>query len=356
MKRLPNLDVLRFVLATFVVFFHLPQLCRNQGLPYFLDAPIFNRGTEAVYMFFTLSGFLIIRLIYKEKQKGTFSIKKFYIRRILRIFPLYYLIVVFGFLYYWVILPNLGIPFENNYELGEGILLTVFFLPNIFKDLYMPGGVLEILWSIGIEEQFYLVIAPLLFVINKNKILLFLIAFTVVYFVFYHLEAFSFLNEFTMVFFYMFFGGIISILEEKKKLQFLKKSKITPIIICVLTGLHFTTSLLFFKQAWLLNLITMVLFSLFIHSISHNNYGIQIRNKTLNYLGQISYGLYMFHVIALNAVVFLFLKLQKLALFNDGLTIVLIYILTFAITITIAHFSFKYYESYFLKLKNKFRE
>jgi peptidoglycan/LPS O-acetylase OafA/YrhL len=356
LKRLPNLDVLRFVLATFVVFFHLPQLCRNQGLPYFLDAPIFNRGTEAVYMFFTLSGFLIIRLIYKEKQKGTFSIKKFYIRRILRIFPLYYLIVVFGFLYYWVILPNLGIPFENNYELGEGILLTVFFLPNIFKDLYMPGGVLEILWSIGIEEQFYLVIAPLLFVINKNKILLFLIAFTVVYFVFYHLEAFSFLNEFTMVFFYMFFGGIISILEEKKKLQFLKKSKITPITICVLTSLHFTTSLLFFKQAWLLNLITMVLFSLFIHSISHNNYGIQIRNKTLNYLGQISYGLYMFHVIALNAVVFLFLKLQKLALFNDGLTIVLIYILTFAITITIAHFSFKYYESYFLKLKNKFRE
>ena len=356
MKRLPNLDVLRFVLATFVVFFHLPQLCRNQGLPYFLDAPIFNRGTEAVYMFFTLSGFLIIRLIYKEKQKGTFSIKKFYIRRILRIFPLYYLIVVFGFLYYWVILPNLGIPFENNYALGEGILLTVFFLPNIFKDLYMPGGVLEILWSIGIEEQFYLVIAPLLFVINKNKILLFLIVFTVVYFVFYHWEVFSFLSEFTMVFFYMFFGGIISILEEKKKLQFLKKSKITPITICVLTGLHFTTSLLFFKQTWLLNLITMVLFSLFIHSISHNNYGVQIRNKTLNYLGQISYGLYMFHVIALNAVVFLFLKLQKQALFNDGLTIVLIYILTFAITITIAHFSFKYYESYFLKLKNKFRE
>ncbi|WP_282068256.1 acyltransferase family protein [Olleya namhaensis] len=356
MNRLPNLDVLRFVLASFVVFFHLPQLCRNQGLPYFLDAPIFNRGTEAVYMFFVLSGFLIIKLIYNEKQKGTFSIKKFYVRRILRIFPLYYLIVIFGFLYYWVILPNLGIPFQNNYALGEGILLSVFFLPNIFKDLYLPGGVLEILWSIGIEEQFYLVIAPLLFVINKNKILFVLCLLTGGYFIFYHLETFSFLSEFTMVFFYMFFGGIVAILEEKKQLKFLKKSKLIPLSICVLTLLYFTTGLLFFKQEWLFNLFTMVLFGLFILSICHNNFGVEIRSKTLNYLGQISYGLYMFHVIALNAVVFLFLKLQKHALFNDDFAIVLIYILTFALTITIAHFSFKYYESYFLKLKNKFRE
>ncbi|WP_157814172.1 acyltransferase family protein [Olleya sp. Bg11-27] len=356
MKRLPNLDVLRFVLTVFVVLFHLPQLTRNQGLPYFLEASVFNRGTEAVYMFFVLSGFLIIKLIYNAKQKGVFSIRKFYVRRILRIFPLYYLIVIFGFLFYWVILPQLGIPFENNYQLSEGILWTTFFLPNVFAKLHMPGGVLEILWSIGIEEQFYIVIAPVLFLISKNKIVQFLIVFTSLYFVMFHLEFFSVLSEFSMVFFFLFFGGIIAILEEKKKLEFLKQSKLIPITIVFLTLLYFTTSILHFESRVLFDLLTMVLFGLFIHTIAHNNFGVEIKNKALNYLGKISYGLYMYHVIALNAVVFLFLKLQKADLFNDRLTMILMYIMTFALTITIAHLSYKYFESYFLKLKNKFRE
>ncbi len=356
MIRLPNLDVLRFVLASLVVFFHLPQLCRNQGLPYFLDAPIFNRGVEAVYMFFVLSGFLIIKTIYTAKQNGAFSIRKFYIRRILRIFPLYYLIVIFGFIFYWVLLPQLGIAFQNDYQLLDGVLLTSFFLPNVFAKLYMPGGILEVLWSIGIEEQFYIIVAPLLFLVNKNRILLFLIAFTGLYFVVFHLEVFQFLKHFSMVFFFLFFGGIIAVLEEKKHLEFLKKTMLIPMLIIVLTVLFFTTSILHFDSLVLFNLSAMVLFGLFIHTLAHNNFGIEIKNKALNYLGQISYGLYMFHVIALNAVVFLFLKLQMEIVINDLLVIVLIFILTFALTIIMAHVSYKYFETYFLKLKNKFRE
>lgn len=356
MIRLPNLDVLRFVLASLVVCFHLPQLCKNQGLPYFLDAPIFNRGVEAVYMFFVLSGFLIIKTIYNAKQNGTFSIRKFYIRRVLRIFPLYYLIIIFGFVFYWVVLPELGIAFQNNYQLLDGILMTSFFLPNVFAKLYMPGGILEVLWSIGIEEQFYIIVAPLLFVVNKNRILQFLIAFTSLYFVLFHLEIFKLLKDFSMVFFFLFFGGIIAVLEEKKQLEFLKKTKLIPLLIVVLTSLYFTTSILHFNLLPLFNLTTMMLFGLFIHTIAHNNHGIEIKNKALNYLGQISYGLYMFHVIALNAVVFLFLKLQKQVVINDLVVIILIYILTFAFTIIMAHVSYKYFETYFLKLKNKFRE
>ncbi|WGD34239.1 acyltransferase [Olleya sp. YS] len=356
MNRLPNLDVLRFILASLVVFFHLPQLCRNQGLPYFLEAPIFNRGIEAVYMFFVLSGFLIIKIIYNAKQRDAFSIKKFYIRRVLRIFPLYYLIVIFGFLFYWVFLPELEIPFENNYALSEGILLSIFFLPNIFAQLYMPGGILEVLWSIGIEEQFYIVVAPLLFILPKYRLLQYLMLLTTAYFIIYHLEPFDNLRRFIMVFFFLFFGGIIAVLEEKKQLEFLKRSKLVPLVIVLSTVLYFTTSIFEFETLAFFNLFTMVLFGLFIHTIAHNNFGVEIRSKALNYLGQISYGIYMFHVIALNAVVFLFLKLQKHELFSDTITIILIYLLTFAITIILAHVSYKYYETYFLKLKNKFRE
>ena len=82
---------------------------------------------------------------------------------------------------------------------------------------------------------------------------------------------------------------------------------------------------------------------------------LRIKSKKLNYLGTISYGIYMYHAIVLNAVVFLFSQLKKTITLNDVVTIVLINVLTISITILIAHFSYKYFENYFLKLKNKFR-
>ena len=355
MNRLLNLDPLRFVLASIVLLYHIPQLCKNQGLPYFDDWPIFHRGTEAVYMFFVLSGFLIIRLIYRAKQKDTFSIKHFYIRRILRIFPLYYLIVIFGFLFYNLVLPLFEIPFEIGYNLSEGLFLTFFFMPNIFSELYYPGGILEILWSIGIEEQFYLMIAPLLFFVRKQKILMVLLVLTILYFVIFHLDYFEVLPKFKFVYFMLFFGGIIAILEEKRKLDFLKVSPIIPISILLATVAYFTTNLFDFNSLGINNLFVTCLFGLCIHSLACNNFKKSIENKALNYLGQISYGIYMYHIIALNIVVFMFLKIDYLKNFNDIFTIILILILTFAITIIMAHLSYKHFESYFLKLKQKFR-
>lgn len=355
MNRLPNLDALRFFLATIVIFFHLPQLSHNQGLPHLPIVPFFNRGAEAVYMFFVLSGFLIIRLIYRDKMQDRFSIKKFYIRRVLRIFPLYYLIVIFGFLFYNIILPFLEIPFEIHYKLQEGVLLTVFFLPNIFAKLYTPGGILEILWSIGIEEQFYLMIAPLLFFISKNKVLKFLVVLTFIYFSMFHLDIFSILKEFHFVYFYLFFGGIISILEENNMLEILKKSIIIPIVITIVTILYFFTDVFQFNNLLSNNLFTMVLFGLFVHSLAYNNFGKIIKSSWLTHWGQISYGIYMYHVIVINAVVYFCLKLQQTKIFSDSIMIVMIYILTFVVTIAMAHLSYTYFETYFLKLKNKFR-
>lgn len=337
------------------MIFHIPQLSRNQGLPFFLDAPIFNRGTQAVYMFFVLSGFLIIQIIYRRKRKGSFSIKKFYARRILRIFPLYYLIVIFGFLFYWVILPFLNIPFENNYNLVEGVALSVFFLPNIFAFLFEPGGILEILWSIGIEEQFYLMVAPLLYVVRKQSILLVLSILTLGYFIIFHLDAFYVLKQYSFVYFLLFAGGVVAILEELKYLEFLKQSVFIPLLIVISTVLFFTTDFFMFQNTFFRNLFTMILFSLFIHTLAYNNFNRVIRCKLLNYLGQISYGIYMFHAIAMNIVVFLMLKIQSMEIFSDTMLIVLIYILIFAITLIMAHLSYRYYESYFLKLKTKFR-
>ncbi|MFY0714213.1 acyltransferase [Seonamhaeicola sp. NFXS20] len=353
MKKLPNLDALRFFLAFLVVIYHLPSLSKNQGLPYFNDLAIFNRGTEAVYMFFSLSGFLIIRGIYIDKLNKTFSIKKFYMRRILRIFPLYYLIVAFGFLFYWVILPILNIPFENNYELIDGILLTVFFLPNVFAFLHYPGGILEILWSLGIEEQFYLLVAPVLYFFNKRYIVFVLALVGFGFLIIYNLDVFKILKTYKFVYFFLIFGGLTAILEVKGKLQFLKTSVFFPIIIVAITMLYFTTNYLQIDNRFMYYFFLSVLFGLFIHTLSFNNRSIVIKQKNINYFGKISYGIYMYHVIALNLVVFIFLKIHHF--FNDIVTIVLINIATFVLTIVMAHLSYKLYETPFLNLKRKFR-
>ena len=356
MNRLPNLDPLRFFLASTVLLFHLPQLSRNQGLPFFDELPIYHRGIEAVYMFFVLSGFLIIRIIYRAKIRGAFSIKDFYIRRILRIFPLYYLVLGFGLLFYNVILPFLNIPFPINYTWKEAFFFTVFFLPNVFAKIFDPGGIIAVLWSIGIEEQFYLMIAPMLFLINTKWVLRFLSGLLVVYFILYWSDILLILRKFTFVYFYLFFGGVVAILEEKNWLTFLKRSPIIPLFIGITTLLYFITDWFLLEPLWLRDLFTCVLFGLFIHSLAFNNYGVELRSQLLDHLGHISYGIYMYHAIVLNAVVFLFLKVEILKNLNGTLTILLMHLLTFAGTLLIAHVSYTYFELYFLKLKNKFRK
>ncbi len=334
---------------------HIPNLSRNQGLAYFNELPIFSKGIQAVYMFFVLSGFLIIRLIFIEKKNNRFSIKNFYIRRMLRIFPLYYVIVIFGFLFYHFILPVLNIPFDNDYNITNSILLTVFFLPNVSASLYMPGGILEVLWSIGIEEQFYLFVAPIFYFVSKNKIFKVIVGITIAYFILYHIPDFEVLRRFSFVYFLLFSGGIIAILEENKRLEFLKTKKLYTLTSCILIIIYFFTNIFEFESSILKNLLTAILFSFFVHAISCNNFKFEIKNKLLNYLGQISYGIYMYHVIALNATVYLFLELKNYQLFNDTTTIILINISTFILTILVAHLSYQYFEKPFLKLKNKFR-
>lgn len=79
MKRLPNITSLRFFLAIIVVIFHLPEFCSKHNIPFYNFQPIFHKGSEAVNMFFSLSGFLIIRQLYVEKKAtGTVSLKIFF--------------------------------------------------------------------------------------------------------------------------------------------------------------------------------------------------------------------------------------------------------------------------------------
>lgn len=350
---LPNLTPLRFFLALMVIVFHVPQFFKNRGLAYFDGLPIFHKGTEAVYVFFVLSGFLIIRLLFIEKEvKGGISIKNFYMRRVLRIFPLYYLVLILGVLYYHLVLPMVGFEFDNDYSLTNALFFFVFFLPNVAGYLYHPGGALEILWSIGIEEQFYIVVAPVLFFIKKKHIIPFLVIFTVGYSLFYAYSGFEFLSQFKLLYFYFSMGGLLAVLHYKYHIaDRLSKTLKWIIIILFLIYFNIDVSLPVF---WI-HTINMLLFGGTILALSAKP-PFEITNKYIHYLGTISYGIYMYHALAMQCIGLLFLIINKYYALNNVLIVAVVSnLLVIIVTVIMAHISYKYFEAPILKLKRNYK-
>ena len=350
-KSIPNLTPIRFLLALLVVISHISQFSENRGFPFFNDFSIFHKGTEAVYMFFSLSGFLIIKQLFVEKKNtNSINLKNFYKRRILRIFPLYYLVLTFGFLYYRLILPFFGFEFENNYDFLTGIFLSVTFFPNIFST-YSPGGILEILWSIGIEEQFYLFIAPLFLLLPLKRIILFLCVFTSIYFLIYFSEYLAFLKEYNMLFFYFSFGGLCSIIHSYNFFQILINKLRYPILLIFI--IYFTTGIFTNNfNPFFYNLFSFILFGFAISILAIRPIKI-LQNKMRDYVGKISYGIYMYHAIIMQLVGLIYLKVISKFDFQNTSDIIIINLSVITITIVVSHFSYKYYESYFLNLKRK---
>lgn len=348
---LPNITSLRFFLALLVVIYHIPQFCNNRGWPSFSSLPLFNRGPEAVYVFFSLSGFLIIRNLFYEKLKtGTISIKNFYKRRALRIFPLYYAVLIFGLLYYNIILPNLGFHIESGqYSILQGILLGGTFFSNILAT-FKPGGIIEILWSIGIEEQFYLLVAPIFLLIPARRLLLFLLLFTIFYFTIFHTSLFSILKEFKLYFYFFSISGIVAInnilhpnLQIHNYIKFL---------IYFLFFVYFTTDIFIdnLSDFWY-QFLSMILFPIFILCIIQIPYK-TLENKKLKYLGKISYGIYMLHAIAMQFAGFIFYCFNSKDWDDKPIIFIISFnLITILFTILLAHLSYQYFERIFFRFK-----
>ena len=170
-----NLNTIRFIAASLVIIHHIEQFKNIFHIPNIWDdKTILIIGNLGVILFFVLSGFLISFLLFKEKEvTNTICIKNFYMRRILRIWPLYFLIVLSAFFIFPFInffsLPGLGSNVVLN-NLGYKLLLFVFFLPNANFFGLIPYA--SQTWSIGAEEQFYLIWPVLNKKINRKWLLM----------------------------------------------------------------------------------------------------------------------------------------------------------------------------------------
>ncbi|MGL5889874.1 MAG: acyltransferase family protein, partial [Bacteroidia bacterium] len=168
-----NLDGIRAVACLMVFVAHIWDYLNNRQSMHPAESWIYinfidGLGTTGVCLFFVLSGFLITTLLLREKEAtGTVSLKNFYARRILRIWPVFFLVVLLGF----VIVPLISGTFSAA-ETGKHIPWYLLFANNFDRIASGFTGFgndsLGVLWSVAVEEQFYLLWPLVILLTNKR--------------------------------------------------------------------------------------------------------------------------------------------------------------------------------------------
>lgn len=352
---LPGLNGLRAIAAIAVVIAHITNTLNWFGLNNKIGGPgseVYNYrfGEYGVTIFFTLSGFLITFLILKEKEEtNTVKIKDFYIRRILRIWPLYYLILIISIVTILV--------FKLNF-IAESILYYIFLAANIPFILHQALPLLAHYWSLGVEEQFYLFF-PTLAKLPNRKILKYSLFFIVIYFAIklaiYFIQKNTgkqlLIYEAIMVlrFHIMSVGVVTAILYyyKQKVFMFITTHKIAQIFswLCVIL-----LAINKFHIASVINheIISIVAVCLIMGQITRSSI-INLENKIFDFIGKISYGIYVIHMVLILYLSHLFGKLS-----DNTFNYVLVYFTVIVSTIFISWLSYEFYEKKFLKMKEKY--
>ncbi len=359
-----NLDALRFF-AFFSVFIahswavYVPGFYTTPFTQWLRDFS--KTGVLGVNFFFVLSGFLIIYLLFSERERtGRNNILKFYVRRTLRIWPLYFGIVLLSFYTVPLLFSFLG----KSYHEPAHVYSYLFFFANfeMIKGIVPYSPMLAVLWSIAIEEQFYL-FCPVLFKIFYKKIqwvFILLIIFSIGFRAAYihnekiiYLHTFSILSDFAI-------GGLIAYLSFYRNKPFhalasLSKQWIIIIylfIIAILCGYN-----LFFQSPLSVIFERSILGALFVFIIFEQTFCINSffkagNIKLFSWLGKISYGLYCFHPLAIKISKDILLHFNFL--YQPLQYMVVLPALALALTIIIAGLSYNYYEKWFLQWKERF--
>jgi peptidoglycan/LPS O-acetylase OafA/YrhL len=220
----------RAICAIAVVVAHISTSLTKWGLkPILLEGRPLGQmlARQGVTVFFVLSGFLITYLLQEEKEKtGTIMIKEFYIRRILRIWPLYYL---------YFIIAILTILFFALPITTEQIMYYLFFVANIAGIYNISISLVVHYWSLSLEEQFYL-FWPAINKRAKNLLRVSLISIALIIFfkliVHHYNLTFIELIIVTMRFHCMLIGAVAALLVKKNNEMFLSfaDNKITQAI------------------------------------------------------------------------------------------------------------------------------
>lgn len=358
--------------------YYFPQLDSIRGLSflavYFLHAFHPNSGTgflgRMLYyfhsklflgldVFFILSSFLLTWLgINEYKINGNFSFVNYFFRRALRIWPLYFLLMLFSF----VIVPYASAYFHVPVTLPPAYYY-LFFISNF----YLEGHVyfLKFLWTLSVEEQFYMVWGVCLFLFQKYLLTCISLFFGLS--IMYTIYAINHGNNYyfhTLTYLFDFAVGILTALifqsdnyivtffkRIRKLYSFIFVFSLPVILILIFCVVDFSPS---YFTSWL-DLLFRYVFILYtglfiIEQLVNENSIVKLKSQRfLIYTGKISYGLYCFHGIVLT---FGMIILQKT---NTIIPIILQVFLFLLVNYIIAAISYRVIENPFLQFKNKIR-
>jgi peptidoglycan/LPS O-acetylase OafA/YrhL len=369
----PGLNGVRFVACMILVVYHIEVFKHFSGLPSAVAYPFWRvLGPQSLMSFFTLSGFLVTYLLLEEaRQAGSIAIHKFYLRRMLRLWPLYYIVLVLGFAAAYGFAERLGFRDAIHQPLGPQLALFTLRVPNLALVIYGVLPFASPLWSVGVEEQFYLIWPPLLrrFARNALAFMMTMIALLVAA----RLAAQSLGSwlqtvpepsvalAIAIAFFdtikleCMALGGVAAYffqVRAQRPLAFLYHP-VAQIGALLFIPVAITFSL---KLGALENTVWGAAYALLILNIATNPKSIvKLERPWLDALGQTSYGIYLYHSFAVAGVLMLLLRLQERGLEISALAFdSILYVSAISLTLAISWISYHYYERPFLQLKKRF--
>ncbi|HHF3582804.1 TPA: acyltransferase family protein [Haemophilus influenzae] len=334
-KYRPEIDGLRAIAVISVIIYHLNENWLSGG---FLGVDIF----------FVISGFLITGIIITEIQQNSFSLKQFYTRRIKRIYPAFITVMAL------VSFIASAIFIYNDFnKLRKTIELAIAFLSNFYLGLTQgyfdlsanENPVLHI-WSLAVEEQYYLIF-PLILILAYKKFREIKVLFIITLILFFILLATSFIpaNFYKEVlhqpniyylsnlrFPELLVGSLLAIYHNLSASK--QASKQASNLIAILS------TLLLFSCLFLMNnniafipgvtlILPCIFTALIIHATSQNNIvKLCLSNKAIVFIGKISYSLYLYHWIF---IAFAYYITGEKQINNQSIAIVIVLTIIFSV-------------------------
>lgn len=363
-----GINALRFFAALGVIITHIELLKGVFGFQHLWNDPVFfSLGGLGVYFFFVLSGFLITYLLLKEKEKtGKILIKQFYFRRILRIWPLYYLICLLGFFvlpqFTGIQISYLSESFKEHFTPNLVLYLLIF--PNLAFSMFPAVPHIGQAWSIGVEEQFYIAWP---WIILKSKKVLRSLVIIVLLLIFIKIGVlilgkifqgeswYLVLKNFVAMskFECMAIGGIGAYYLHINDQNVLRHVYSNWLFVLSLLSIPI---LIYFTPDQIqdgIHLVYAFFFLIIILNVASNKRsGKFLENKYFSYLGKISYGIYMYHFMIIPIVLYSY---QHFGFdFHPFVFNIAIYTVVILLTIGISGCSYTLIESRFIKLKGKY--
>ncbi len=366
----PNLDGLRFFAAFLVVLEHSSYYLAS-AVPAYVSHTrphLVESGRYGVTLFFVLSGFLITYLLMAEQQKTqTIDIRKFYIRRMLRIWPLYFAFGLATIFFTDTLLAHLGI-FVHTPKMTNLLYLLTFTIN--FQLIFAASnrGIVSLLWSVCVEEQFYALWpwAVKKGAKNMKAVIAGFIAIGILSTIVMHLLVVSGYVHGQMNPVYIFplcrFGhfGIGALgayfLFHKERFPMLialTENKVLQVVV-VLLALLISFQIIrtpYLLDAYFLDMVPALLFGFIILAAVSGKFLINMEKGLLKRMGAYSYGIYVLHTTVAQACVGIF----KRYIPAGFLTYEILYpLFVTAAVVVVAGLSYEFYEKRFLQAKKKF--